>query len=358
MKVLIAGAGVAGLAIGWRLAQAGVAVEVIECGRAGRGATWAAAGMIAPLPETGESNAALVAFAKAARAAWPSFASGIEAASGMTIGFRVCGSLLVAANEVRARELRERGQSLEWLGTEALLAREPLLSEGLLGALSVPSDAQVDNRLLGEALRVALLKSGARLREGWDAVSLIVDKNRVRGLVTSEGPIEGDAVVMATGAWLNGAGGDLPRIAPVKGQIIALEPPPGTQLPKNLLWNEDIYLVPRGNRLLAGATVEDAGFDTSVTRAARDQLFDAACRVIPSARKWRIAECWAGLRPKSDDAMPVLGETRTTGLYIASGQFRNGILFAPTVAEAISRIVLGKSAQDLLPFDPERFGRA
>ena len=358
MKVLVAGAGVAGLAIGWRLAEAGVSVEVIERGRAGRGATWASAGMIAPLPETGESNAALAAFAKASRAAWPSFASEIESASGMTIGFRVCGTLLVAANEKRAHELRERGQFFEWLGTDALLAREPLLSEGLLGALSVPSDAQVDNRLLGEALRLALVKSGARLREGCELVSLIIEKNRVRGMMTTEGPIEGDAVVMATGAWLNGEGGDLPRIAPVKRQMIALEPPRGTLLPKLLVWNEDIYLVPRGNRLLAGATVEDAGFDTSVTREARDQLFDAACRVIPSAREWRIAECWAGLRPKSDDAMPVVGETRTTGLYIASGQFRNGILFAPMVADAMCRILLGKNAQDLLPFDPKRFGPA
>lgn len=358
MKILVAGAGVAGLTIGWRLAEAGASVEVIERGKAGRGATWASAGMLAALSESGGATATLAGFAHASRAAWPSFAEEIENASGISIAYRECGRILVAANEARARELQARAKGegdSEWLDADALSSREPLLSPDFFGALFIPSDAQVDNRTLGEALRIALLKSGASLRENCELLSLIVDKGRVRGAVTSDGAMEADAVVMATGAWLNGAGAGLPRIAPVKGQMIALEPPRDTRLTKSLVWNDDVYLVARGNRLLAGATVEDSGFDTCVTREAADKLFAAACRIVPAARLWAIAECWSGLRPKSDDGLPVLGETGVSGLYVASGQFRNGILFAPMVGDAMRRIVLGKDVGDLSPFDPKRF---
>src|SRR5436190_21803769 len=96
MKILIIGAGVAGLSIGWRLAEAGAEVEILERGLAGQGATWASAGMIAPGAELGAEDNPVAAFAQAARANWPSFAAELEAASGMSLGYRESGSLLVA----------------------------------------------------------------------------------------------------------------------------------------------------------------------------------------------------------------------------------------------------------------------
>jgi glycine oxidase len=146
----------------------------------------------------------------------------------------------------------------------------------LRGALHVGGDAQVDNRALGDALCAALARSRGRLRECCEVRSLIVDKDHVRGVVAKDGAIQRVAVILASGAWLNRIGGispgDLPPVMPVKGQMIALEPPSGTKLPRILIWNDDVYLVPRRKRLFAGATVEDAGFDTSVTREARDRL--------------------------------------------------------------------------------------
>jgi len=367
MKILIVGAGIAGLAIGWRLAQAGASVEILERGRAGRGATWASAGMIAPGVELGGEESALAEFARGSSDGWPAFAAEIESASGCDVGFRQDGSLVLASSELRAGELRIRTRQLgdqrmstQWLEPEAMRAREPLLAPGLFGALHVEGDAHVDNRALGEALPLALACSGARLREGCEVLSLIVERNRARAVVTNEGAIEGDAVLLASGAWLNIIGGisagDLPPITPAKGQMIALEPPAGTTLPTALLWDETVYLVPRHGRLLAGATMEEAGFDTSVTRDARDRLFAAACRLIPSAREWRISEIWAGLRPKTQDAMPALGETGISGLFVAGGQFRNGILFAPLVADVMRGIVLGETNGNAdFSFDPKRF---
>jgi glycine oxidase len=83
-------------------------------------------------------------------------------------------------------------------------------------------------------------------------------------------------------------------------------------------------------------------------------LHEAACRLIPAARQWRVAEAWAGLRPRSADGLPVLGETAVSGLFVAGGQFRNGILFAPLVADIMRRIVLGEGTP-APAFDPKRF---
>jgi glycine/D-amino acid oxidase-like deaminating enzyme len=197
------------------------------------------------------------------------------------------------------------------------------------------------------------------LRERCEVRALIIDKNRLRGVVTQESAIEGDLAILASGAWLNLMGGVsadiLPRVTPVKGQMIALEPPPGTALPKALLWNDDVYLVSRRDRLFAGATAEDAGFDTSVTGEARDRLVRATARLIPAASRWRLAEIWAGLRPRASDGMPVLGQTAIEGLYVASGQFRNGILLAPLVAEIMCRIVMEGAKRANASFDPKRF---
>ncbi len=362
MKILIVGAGVAGLAIGWRLAQAGAKVDAIERGRAGRAATWAAAGMIAPgLEVQGEANP-LAGLARRSHAAWPGFAAEIEAASGMRIGFRSLGSLILATNAGEAVRLREeRHAGAKWLAPAELQKRAPILSPPLLGALHVASDADVDNRALGEALSRALTGAGGVLRETCELRTLIESGGRIRGALTDAGMIEADVVVLASGAWLNRLAGidaaTLPPIAPVKGQMIALKPPDAAMLPQTLLWQTDAYMVPRDGRLLVGATVEDAGFDTSVTRDARDRLFAAASATIPAAKDWRVAEAWSGLRPKAPDGLPVLGESRIANLFVASGQFRHGILLAPLVADILRSAVLREtlSAEDSA-FDPKRFG--
>jgi glycine oxidase len=138
--------------------------------------------------------------------------------------------------------------------------------------------------------------------------------------------------------------------------MIAVEPPTGTALPKHLLWGDDVYMVPRRGRLLIGATVEDAGFDTSVSADVCARLVSSAARIVPPVREWTVSEMWAGLRPRTPDGAPVLGASTLEGLYVAGGQFRNGILFAPAVAEAMQQIVLTpRSAPDLRGFDPRRF---
>jgi glycine oxidase len=223
----------------------------------------------------------------------------------------------------------------------------------------MPDDAQVDNRRTAEALRTVLSRRNIPIHENNEVRGLLITDDRVRGIVCATGTAAADAVIVASGAWLNEFGGapaELPPVAPVKGQMVAVEPPVGTALPKHLLWGDDVYMAPRRGRLLIGATVEDAGFDTSVSAEVCARLVSLAARIIPSLHGWMVTEMWAGLRPRTPDGAPVLGASKIEGLYVAGGQFRNGILFAPAVADAMRQIVLtSQSPPELRSFDPKRF---
>jgi len=138
--------------------------------------------------------------------------------------------------------------------------------------------------------------------------------------------------------------------------MVAVQVPDGTRVPRHLLWGDDVYLVPRHDRILIGATIEDVGFDTSVSSETCSRLISAAGRIVPSLGEWEVSEMWAGLRPRTPDGAPVLGASTIDGLYVAGGQFRNGILFAPAVADAMQRIVLSfQSVAEIRAFDPLRF---
>jgi glycine oxidase len=365
MKVVIVGGGAAGLAIGWRLAQSRCSVDILERGIAGRGSTWAAAGMLAAAAETaGEEE--LGKLARNARALWPDFAHELEQASGRAISYRESGSLMVACDSARAQTLRGLGDALlrqgeraDWLPPADARRQEPLLSADIAGALFAPDDAQVDNRALGEALAEAFVRAGGRLHELTEMRALHLEGGRAVGVLTSDGAIAADCIILAAGAWSGQAGGvaadQLPPIRPAKGQMTALTPPSGGAMPKHLIWGEQVYLVPRQGSLLVGATVEDTGYETSVERSARERLLTRATRLVPSLSHWRVSESWAGLRPRTPDSLPVLGETRTPGLFVASGQFRNGILFTPLIAELLRASVLGEPGQVEIAFDPKRF---
>ena len=110
----------------------------------------------------------------------------------------------------------------------------------------------------------------------------------------------------------------------------------------------------RAEGLAIGATMEDAGFDTATTRQARAMLLRSAEKLMPALGRWTLIEHWAGLRPRARDGLPMLGPTKSEGLWLASGQYRNGILFTPAIADEMAAIMLGK-AKVISDFDPRRF---
>ncbi|HWD26039.1 MAG TPA: glycine oxidase ThiO [Rhizomicrobium sp.] len=353
MRVVIVGAGIAGLSIGWRLRQRGAEVTILERGQPAMAATWAAAGMIAAAGEMGELQTPEAEFGRYSSSLWPDFAKEIEAASGHAIDFRRNGALMVLSKDALASHP-------DALTPSAARAREPMLTPAIPGAFWMPDESQVDARALGPALAAAFVRAGGVLSVNEAAVRFTVHEDRVIALHTAFAFYEADVFILAAGAWSGEFGGlppeALPPIRPVKGEMIAVAPPAGDRVPTSVIWGNEVYLVPRTGRLLIGATAAEAGFDTSVTDAAAAWLSSRALGLMPGLATWQVVERWAGLRPATPDGAPVLGPTSLGRLFVASGQYRNGILFAPAVAETLARLVLEHAAVPPA-FDPRRFQR-
>ncbi len=369
-SVAIVGGGIIGLAIGWRLAQAAVAVDVFERGEAGHGASFAAAGMLAAGVETEPGEAALCALTKRGQALWPDFAAELDAASGIAVGLRQEGTIEIALTRDDAARLRHsfdfqrrQGVALEWLSAAEARAREPYLGPQLAGAVFSPHDHQVENRRVVQALRAAFLAAGGRLHENAE-VGLAVAHGRITGVVRADGTLHAaDRVVLAAGAWSAAVAGlpasARPAVRPIKGQMLALRMDPGAPLLRHVLWTPRVYLVPRDDgRLLIGATTEERGFDASLTAGGLLSLLEGAWRAMPAIEDLPIAETWVGFRPGSRDDAPLLGPIASgpEGLVLATGHHRNGILLAPITADLIARyLTTGAIDPAMAPFLPDRF---
>lgn len=369
-SVAIIGAGVIGLGIAWRLARAGLAVDVFDRSAAGSGASHAAAGMLAAGVEHEAGEDALLHLNLLSRSMWPAFAAEVEAESGLPVDLRREGTLVVALNQDDMEKLRfdrrlkeEAGIATEWLSGAEARRREPFLSPAVAGALFSPDDHQVDNRKLAAALRRAATEAGARVHEHAEVSRVVVEGGRVRGVEGPGGFHPAGRVVLAAGAWSRRIEGlpeeARPPVRPVKGQMMSLRMPPGEPLLRHVVWAPGVYLVPRlDGRLLVGATVEERGFDGTMTAGGVLSLLDAAWRALPGIEELAIEEMWAGFRPGSRDDAPVLGPSPVEGLVLATGHHRNGILLSPATIDGLSRFVLtGELPEALAPFGIGRFMR-
>ena len=367
-KTVIIGAGVMGLGIAWRLAQSGCAVAVYDRAAAGRGASWAAAGMLAAAVETEPGEEALLALTLESQRMWPDFACELEAASGISVGYRDEGTIVVALTRDDAEQLRftfdfqkSLGLDLQWLSGAEARRREPHLRPGISGAVFSPRDHQVDNRRLARALVEAARKAGAIVYEHDPVRELEITGGRITAAVTEHRREPADVIVLAAGAWSREIGGipeiHRPPVRPIKGQMLALSMDPANPLLRHVVWLPRGYLVPRRDgRLVVGGTVEERGFDDTITAGGLLALIEGAWRAVPGIEELPVAETWVGFRPGSRDDAPMLGPSGIDGLVIATGHHRNGILLTPLTAEAVSAFVLtGHLPEAVRPFTPERF---
>jgi glycine oxidase len=358
-----------GLSIAWRLAQAGCAVTVYDRAEAGRGASWAAAGMLAAAVETEPGEEGLLALTLESQRLWPDFARELEAASGISVDYRDEGTMVVALTRDDAEQLRftyefqkKLGLELDWLPGAEARRREPYLRPGIPGAVLSLRDHQVENRLLGRALVEAARRAGVLLFEHCPVHEVEFTHERACGVVTPRGHDRADVVVLAAGAWSRDIGGiprsHLPPVRPIKGQMLALRMDPKTPLLRHVLWlPRGGYLVPRRDgRLVVGGTVEERGFDDSVTAGGLLALIEGAWRAVPAIEELAVAETWVGFRPGSRDDAPMLGPSGIDRLVVATGHHRNGILLTPITAQSISAYVLtGRMPESVQAFAPERF---
>ena len=364
---VVVGAGIVGLTAAWRLAQRGLDVVVVDRGLPGREASWGGAGMLAAATESQFGEEELLALTLAGNERWEPFAAELEAATGLPAGLRRCGTLHLALDRDEAEALRrlhrfqsDLGLDVEWVVPSRARELEPGLASACAGGILSPGEGECDPRLTCAALVAACTAAGVRFRTGEEVVDAILDGSTLRGVITAAGArIEAGHVVLATGAW--GApwlpAEARPAVRPVKGQIVNLSHPRGEQLAEHVVWTPWIYVVPRADgRVTLGATVEEKGFDTTVTAGGVHELLREAYRVLPDVAELDFVEAIAGLRPGSPDNMPLLGHGALDGLVLATGHYRNGILLGPITGDIVVALVLGEEPPvPLARFAPDRF---
>ena len=372
-KILIIGGGVIGLGIGWQLAKAGAAVTIYERGQAGRGASWAAAGMLGPIAEAHIDELDLLKLSNQSLARYPEWVDELETETGMPIGYRAEGTLIIGMKPDDAYQLehaynlqQDLGLNVEWLSGQEARKIERSLSPYVTAAVRCETDHQVDNRLMTQALQRAYQGRGGVLHQNTNVESVVIENGTATGIQTADGFQAADVLILAAGCWSGQLSGlpdtVIPPVRPVKGQMLALRMQDGFML-KNVVrtvkarYPMPVYLVPRADgRLIVGATTEEKGFHTDLTVGGVYELLHGACEAVPGVYDLPLIETWTGLRPGSTDNAPILGKTPIENLIYATGHYRNGILLTPITAYEVSKLILtGETSETIAPFNLARF---
>jgi glycine oxidase len=367
---IFVGGGVIGLACAWRAAQRGADVCVLERDRPAAGATGVAAGMLAPVGEASWGEETLLALNRESLWRWPAFAEELEAEAETEVEFVARGALHVALDRDEAEELRRRyelhrslGLESEWITGRECRALEPGLATAVRGGAHVPGEASVDPRRLAAALLGALDRRGVPVHSGLEAVSAARDGGSWL-LETGDGrEFSARTLVVTSGCWsgrLDWLPAEArPPVRPVKGEILTLRGAADEPACERIVAGERVYLVPRADgRLIVGATVEERGFDTTLTAGGVHELLREAYRVLPEISELELLEATVGLRPGTPDNAPLIGPGLVDGLLVATGHFRNGVLQAPVTADSIAALLAGEGPPvDLAPFSAERFAK-
>lgn len=355
---LVVGGGLIGMLTARELAQADLTVALVERGETGRESTWAGGGILSPLypwryPEV------VTALASWSQARYAALADALQKESGVDPEFQQNGLLILDAEEMHEAQQWAAiwHNSLELVEAEKAYQIEPALGEAPSQALWLPLIAQVRNPRLAQALRKSIENLGVTLLEHTPVKGLVLGENQIHGVLTEQGEINAERVVIAGGAWsallLETVGMQLP-VKPVRGQMILYRAEPGVV--QRIVLSQDRYVIPRRDgRILVGSTLEDVGFEKATTRAAMRELEEEAQRIIPALANYPIEHHWAGLRPGSPRGIPyIMQHPHIAGLYINTGHFRNGVVLGPASARLLADLLLEREPiLDPLPYQAE-----
>jgi glycine oxidase len=369
-SILIIGGGVIGLTLARQLRKKGFEkITILEKGLIGREASWAAAGMLAPQAETDRADT-FFQFCDRSNKLYPDFAGELFEETGVDVELDQSGTLYLAFDEADVAEIRHR---YEWqrradLEVEHLSAREthqlePFISPDSLESLLFPNDWQVENRQLLRALKKYAELNEIEIIEDTEVTELISTDGKIEGVKTLRGEnFSADKVILATGAWtslIKAFDFVLPKVNPICGEMISFHT--AKRFFTRVIYSPRGYIVPRKTgRILAGATVEDIGFENRTTPEGIEFVLENAIEISPGLANLPIDEKWSGLRPFAGDGLPILGEIpEAENLFIATAHYRNGILLAPLTAEVLAnKIADGKDSKFLENFGVRRFNSA
>ena len=367
--LLIVGAGVIGLACAWRAAARGLRVAVLERDRVAAGASGVAAGMLAPVGEASWGEEGLLAFNLASLTRWDSFAAELAEDASEEFGFERIGALHVAADRDEAEQLRRRfrlherhGLRSRWLRPSECRRLEPGLAPAIARGIHAPQEATVDPGRLCRVLATAFERRGGELVTESEVVAADLSRGAAAVRTGDGREYAAERIVVAAGVWSAAAWmppEPRPPLRPIKGEILTLRGNPEEPVCERIVAGERVYLVPREDgRLMVGATVEEHGFDDTVTAGGVHELLREAYRLLPEIAELELVEARAGLRPGTPDNLPLVGALGD-GPILACGHFRNGVLQAPATADAVLAVLDGEELPpEAAPLAPDRFDRA
>ena len=367
--VLIIGGGIIGLSLARQLRRKGIKkITILEKNSlCGAEASSAAAGMLAPQSETDKFDD-FYYLCRESRDSYPNFANELFDETSIDIELDQNGTLYLAFTETDAAEIRERyewqikaGLDVEHLTAEDVRKAEPFISPDVREALFFPNDWQVENRKLVSALRKFAELHQINIVENAEVINLLSENGIVTGAETESEKFLADNVILTTGAWtslikIGENASMIVNVKPIRGQMYSYKT--AKRLFTKVIYSPRGYIVPRADgRILVGATVENVGFDKSVTASGIEYLRENALEISPNFANLEISERWAGLRPSAPDGLPILGSfPEIKNFYVATAHYRNGILLAPLTAEIMAdRIVGNKESKYLDVFSPRRF---
>jgi len=367
--VAIVGGGIIGVTTALELARQTLKVLVLDRQQPGREASWAAAGMLSPAPDS-PRDIPLVPLTRESLKLYPEFIAAIEEQSGRPTGYARNGALQIfsgpngqAARDAEVAEHRRLGLSAEPMSAEAAREWESSIGPSATAASWLPDEGTVEPRLLMNAVLGAAQRHGVEIRSDCEVTALLRQGSRCTGTIADGEHIAAGTVVVAAGCYsaqileASGMAAAYAPTRPVRGQMLSLRSDEVTL--RRVVRSHRAYLVPRSDgRIVAGSTLEEAGFKKEVTPAGISHVLEGVLELCPALAEAEIVETWSGLRPGTPDDLPVIGATEIEGLLIASGHYRNGILLAPITARLIQNCLTQQDTDlDLRAFSPLRFAQ-
>lgn len=321
------------------MAQRGVKVTVLDRGKVGAESSWAGGGILFPLLPWDYVDA-VTELTELSRKIFPGWVQQLQTQTGLGAEYVTCGMRVLPPYDLE--------KALAW-GQSYRLRIE--VKEG---ALFLPDVAQIRNPRLIQVLRKMLAAMGVNIVEQAEALEFRCDGGEMCSVQASSGSLVADQYVVAAGAWsgtlLSDLAPNLP-IQPVRGQMLLFKGAPG--LLQHILLQDGVYLIPRlDGHILVGSTLEEVGFDKSVTEDAKTRLWQHALSMFPPLCGAQLVRQWAGLRPGSPGNVPVIGRhPQIENLFVNAGHFRYGVTMAPASAQLLANMILGgEQPIDVAPY--------
>ncbi|MGD8589127.1 MAG: glycine oxidase ThiO [Chromatiales bacterium] len=352
--VIVVGGGIIGLLTAREFSQVDNQVTLIESGQLAHESSWAGGGILSPLYPWRYPDS-VNALAKWSQSAYPHLCRSLLRTTGIDPEFITNGMLVMAESEhtIATTWAHRHRLQLELISQNFSSNLEPALAQPSLSAIWMPNVAQVRPPRLTKALAADLDQRGVTIITNLAVRGLSLAQDRVGGILTEQGMLEADAVVICAGAWtaeLLKPFMPAPDIRPVRGQMILFKAIPDAI--SRILLQENRYIIPRRDgHILFGSTLEETGFDQTTTEEARQELYALATERFPILKNYPLVKQWAGLRPGSPAGIPyITAHPNLKGLYINAGHFRNGVVLGPASARLMVDIVTGNPP--ILPAEP------